>query len=67
MLLLLFQGSALVSRAEAGRDRLHAGTGAALDAPRQRWPNPGRLRAQGRPPGNQQPGGGAYMSRQTRH
>jgi TetR/AcrR family transcriptional repressor of nem operon len=36
MLLLLFQGSALVSRAEADRDRLHAGIDAALDALRQR-------------------------------
>ena len=36
MLLLLYQGSALVSRAQADRDRLHAGIDAALDAPRQR-------------------------------
>jgi len=36
MLLLLFHGSALVSRAEADRDRLHAGLDAVLDALRQR-------------------------------
>jgi TetR/AcrR family transcriptional regulator, transcriptional repressor for nem operon len=36
MLLLLFQGSALVSRADAGGDRLHAGIDAALDALRPR-------------------------------
>jgi TetR/AcrR family transcriptional repressor of nem operon len=36
MLLLLFRGSALVSRAEADRGRLHAGIDAALDALRQR-------------------------------
>ncbi len=30
--MLLFQGPALVSRAEADRDRLHAGIDAALDA-----------------------------------
>jgi hypothetical protein len=36
MLLLLFQGSALVSRAEADRDRLRAGTDAALDGLRPR-------------------------------
>jgi hypothetical protein len=54
MLLPLFQGSALVSRAEADLDRLHAGIDAALDALRQRWPNLGRLRAQGRPSRNQQ-------------
>ena len=41
MLLPLFQGSALVSRAEADRDRLHAGIDAALDALRQRWPDLG--------------------------
>jgi len=36
MLLILFQGSALVSDAEADRGRLHAGIDAALDALRQR-------------------------------
>ena len=36
MLLLLFQGSALVSRAEADRGRLHAGIDAALDVLQQR-------------------------------
>ena len=45
MLLLLFHGSALLSPAETDHDRLHAGIDAALDALRQRWPNPGPLRA----------------------
>jgi TetR/AcrR family transcriptional repressor of nem operon len=36
MLLLLFQGSALVGRAQAGRDRLTAGIDAAIDALRSR-------------------------------
>jgi hypothetical protein len=65
MLLLLLQGSALVPRAEAGRDRLHAES----TQPWTHCGNAGRTwggfvhKAVSQETGR--PGGGAYISRQT--